>query len=106
MPPYPAGALESAAGTAAERTVPARRFVCGFPLPQHRSVTRRLRSYRMTYLDEYQWRYRQPAPSLHETFVEMAADRSRQRPRRQKRWRAVVALAALVLLGLTTGVVS
>jgi hypothetical protein len=26
----------------------------------------------MTYLDEYQWRYRQPAPSLHEAFVEMA----------------------------------
>jgi hypothetical protein len=34
----------------------------------------------MTYLDEYQWRYRQPAPSLHEAFVEMAADRSRQWP--------------------------
>jgi hypothetical protein len=25
----------------------------------------------MTYLDEYQWRYRQPAPSLHEAFAEM-----------------------------------
>jgi hypothetical protein len=60
----------------------------------------------MTYLDEYQWRYRQPAPSLHETFVEMAAHRSRQLPRRQQRWRAVVALAALVLLGLTIGAVS
>ena len=60
----------------------------------------------MTYLDEYQWRYRQPAPSLHEAFVEMAADRSRQWPRQQKRWRAVVALAALVLLGLTTAAVS
>jgi hypothetical protein len=23
----------------------------------------------MTYLDEYQWRYRQPAPSLHEAFA-------------------------------------
>jgi hypothetical protein len=33
MSPYPAGALEFAAGTAAERTVPTRRFVCGFPLP-------------------------------------------------------------------------
>jgi hypothetical protein len=32
----------------------------------------------MTYLDEYQWRYRQPAPSLHEVFAEMAANRSRQ----------------------------
>jgi hypothetical protein len=58
----------------------------------------------MTYLDEYQWRYRQPAPSLHEAFAEMAANRSRQ-------WAppatavAVVALAALLLLGLTTGAV-
>jgi len=60
----------------------------------------------MAYLDEYQWRYRQPAPSLHEAFVEMAADRSRQWPRLQQRWRAVVALAALVLLGLITGAVS
>ena len=62
----------------------------------------------MTYWDEYQWRYRQPANSLHEAFVEMAADRSRQWRRQQQRWRAVVALAALVLLGLglTTGAVS
>jgi hypothetical protein len=60
----------------------------------------------MTYLDEYQWRYRQPAPSLHETFVEMAADRSGQRPHQQQRWRAVVVFAALVLLGLITGAVS
>ena len=32
MSPHPATALESAAGTAAERTVPMWRFVCGFPL--------------------------------------------------------------------------
>jgi hypothetical protein len=32
MSPYPATALESAAGTTANRTVPMRRFVCGFPL--------------------------------------------------------------------------
>jgi hypothetical protein len=60
----------------------------------------------MSYLDEYQWRYRQPAPSLHEAFAEMAADRCRQWSRQQQRWRAVFALAALVLLGLTTGAVS
>jgi hypothetical protein len=60
----------------------------------------------MSYFDEYQWRYRQPAPSLHEVFAEMAADRSRQWSRQQQRWRAVFALAALVLLGLTTGAVS
>jgi hypothetical protein len=59
----------------------------------------------MTYLDEYQWRYRQPAPSLHEAFAEMAANRSRQWRRQQQRWRAFVALTALLLLGLTTSVV-
>jgi hypothetical protein len=74
-------------------------------LGQYRSVTRRVRSYRMTHFDEYQWRYRQPAPSLHEAFAEMAAGRSRQWSRQQRPWRAVVALAAL-LLGLTTGAVS
>ena len=68
-------------------------------------MTRRVRSYRMTYLDEYQWRYRQPAPSLHEAFVEMEAGRSRQWRRQQQRRRAVVVLA-LLLLGLTTGAVS
>ena len=60
----------------------------------------------MTYLDEYQWRYRQPAPSFHEAFVEMAADRSRQWPRPHQRWRAVVALATFLLLVLTPGAVS
>jgi hypothetical protein len=60
----------------------------------------------MTYLDEYQWRYRQPAPSLHEAFVEIAADHSRQWRRPHQRWRAVVALAALLLLVLTPGAVS
>jgi hypothetical protein len=60
----------------------------------------------MTYLDEYQWRYRQPGPSLHEAFVEMGSDHSRQLPRQQQRWRAVVALAALLLLVLTPGAVS
>jgi hypothetical protein len=59
----------------------------------------------MSYLDEYQWRYRQPAPSLREAFAEMAAGRSRQWPRQQQRRRAVVMLA-LLLLGLTTGAVS
>jgi hypothetical protein len=32
MSPHPAAERESAAGTAAKRTVPMRRFVCGFPL--------------------------------------------------------------------------
>jgi hypothetical protein len=32
MSPHPATALESAAGTAAERTAPTPRFVCGFLL--------------------------------------------------------------------------
>jgi len=32
MSPHPATAFESAAGTVAERAVPMRRFVCGFPL--------------------------------------------------------------------------
>jgi hypothetical protein len=59
----------------------------------------------MTYLDEYQWRYRQPAPSLREAFAEMAANRSRQRRRQQQRLRAVVALVALLLLGVTAGAV-
>jgi hypothetical protein len=59
----------------------------------------------MTELDEYQWRYRQPAPSLHEVFAEMAATRSRQWDRQQQRWRAFVALAAFLLLGLTAGAV-
>jgi hypothetical protein len=59
----------------------------------------------MTYLDEHQWRYRQPAPSLHEVFAEMAANRSRQWDRQQQRWRAFVALAAFLLLGLTAGAV-
>jgi anti-sigma-K factor RskA len=103
MSPHPATALASAAGTAAERTVPTRRFFAAFRAPQDRSVTRRVRSYRMTYLDEYQWRYRQPAPSLHEAFAEMATNRSRQWHRQQQRWRAVVALAALLVLGLTAG---
>jgi hypothetical protein len=59
----------------------------------------------MTYLDEYQWRYRQPAPSLHEAFAEMAAGRSRQWRRQRQRWRTFVALTALLLLGLTTSAV-
>jgi hypothetical protein len=59
----------------------------------------------MKYLDEYQWRYRQPALSLHEAFAEMAANRSRQWGRQQQRWRAFVALAAFLLLGLTAGAV-
>jgi len=58
----------------------------------------------VTYLDEYQWRYRQPAPSLRETFAEMAANRSRQWGRQQQRWRAFVALAAFLLLSLTGAV--
>ena len=60
----------------------------------------------MTDWDEYQWRYRRPAPSLHEAFAEMACDRPAAWRHQQRRRRAVVALAALLLLGLTTGVVS
>jgi len=40
----PPTALDSTTCTAAERTVPMRRFVC-FPLSQDRPVTRRIRSY-------------------------------------------------------------
>jgi hypothetical protein len=59
----------------------------------------------MTHLDEYQWRYRQPTPPLPEAFAEMAANRSRHWDRQQQRWRAFVALAAFLLLGLTAGAV-
>lgn len=57
-------------------------------------------------LDEYQWRYRRPALSLHEAFAEMAAGRCHQRRRQHRRRRAVVALAGFLLLGLATGAVS
>jgi hypothetical protein len=60
----------------------------------------------MTSMDEYQWRYRRPAPSLHEAFADMAAGRCDQRCRRRQFRRAIVALAGLLLLGLATGVVS
>jgi hypothetical protein len=59
----------------------------------------------MTYLGEYLWPYRQPAPSLHEAFAEVAANRSRQWRRQQQRWHAFVALTALLLLGLTPSAV-
>ncbi len=58
----------------------------------------------MMSLDEYQWRYRRPAPSLHEAFAEMAAGRCEQRCHQRRFRRAVVALAGLLLLGLATGV--
>jgi hypothetical protein len=57
----------------------------------------------MTSLDEYQWRYRTPAPSLHEAFAEMAAGNDW---RGRRRWRrGVLALAGLVMLGLASGAV-
>ena len=49
----------------------------------------------MTDCDEYQWRYRQPAPSLHEVFAEMAGDRFLGWRRQRRQRRAIVALAAL-----------
>ena len=58
----------------------------------------------MTSMDEYQWRYRRPAPSLHAAFADMAAARCDQWCHRRRFRRAVVALAGLLLLGLTTGV--
>ncbi len=58
----------------------------------------------MTSMDEYQWRYRRPAPSLHAAFADMAAARCDQWCHRRRFRRAVVALAGLLLLGLATGV--
>ncbi len=61
----------------------------------------------MTSMEEYQWRYRRPAPSLHEAFAEMAAGRCDQWCRRRRFFRrAVVTLAGLLLLGLAPSVVS
>jgi hypothetical protein len=60
----------------------------------------------MTFMDEYQWRYRRPAPSLHEAFAEMAAMRCDQWCRQRRFRRAVVALAGLILVGLATGAAS
>ena len=60
----------------------------------------------MTSMEEYQWRYRRPAPSLHEAFAEMAAGRCDQWCRQRRFRRAVVSLVGLLLLGLATGVVS
>ena len=56
----------------------------------------------MTSLDEYQWRYRRPAPPFHEAFGEMAGPRTRERRRRRRR--GVLALVALLaVLGLAGG---
>lgn len=60
----------------------------------------------MTSMDEYRWRYRGPAPSLHKGFAEMAAGRCDRWCHRRRFRRAVVALASLLLLGLATGVAS
>ena len=66
-----------------------------------------MEEYQLTSMEEYQWRYRRPAPSLHEAFAEMAAGRCDQRCHCWRRFRrAVVALAGLLLLGLATSVVS
>ena len=54
----------------------------------------------MTSTDEYQWRYRRPARSLHESFAEMAASCSARWRRRCRLRRALVASAALLLIGL------
>jgi hypothetical protein len=60
----------------------------------------------MTSMEEYQWRYRRPAPSLHEAFADMAAARCDQWCHQRRFRRAVVALAGLLLLGFATGVAS
>ena len=54
----------------------------------------------MNFADDYQWRYRRPAPSVHELFAagRLSHDKTRRR-------RTLVALASLLLVGLVTGVV-
>ena len=54
----------------------------------------------MNFVDDYQWRYRRPAPSVHELFAagRLSHDQTRRR-------RTLVALASLLLVGLVTGVV-
>lgn len=47
--------------------------------------------------DDYQWRYRQPAPSMAEVFAGAAGGRHSSRGTRR---RAVVALVGFLLLGL------
>jgi hypothetical protein len=59
----------------------------------------------VTSSDEYQWRYRRPAPSVHELFVPKAICRRSQR--RQSRRRTFAALlGGLLLLDAATRVVS
>jgi hypothetical protein len=54
----------------------------------------------MTSFDEYQWRYRRPARSLHEAFAEMAAGCSTCWRRHRRLRRTLVALTGLLLIGL------
>jgi len=54
----------------------------------------------MNFADDYQWRYRRPAPSVHELFAagRLSHDKTRRR-------RTLVALASLLLVSLIAGVV-
>lgn len=54
----------------------------------------------MIFSDDYQWRYRRPAPSVHEVVAEIAA--GRRSDRHPWRRRAIVALMSLLLAGLLT----
>jgi hypothetical protein len=54
----------------------------------------------MNFADDYQWRYRRPAPSVHELFAagRLSHDKTRRR-------RTFVALASMLLVSLISGVV-